>query len=179
MGFTATAAAGAKVRASSLAAWLTERTPLQAIKTSATSRNTTVSRTADPDLTLALPANSAWEVQIVLLLSSAANAAGDFSGEIAFPTGSTVSSGGHGLDIGLASGATSSLTAGTASSSDSSTPTTNIDWGCSTIITEAVLRARVTTSTAGSVTLNWAQSSTNGSNTTVNIGSRIVATKVN
>lgn len=145
-------------------------------KSSATSRNTTAARVADPDLTLSLPANSTWDWECHLLLSSAANAAGDFAGEFTYPGLATVDHGSFGLIDTLASGGSADLNAGTATSNDTTSPTTFFAMGTSTVITYALIMGRIALgATAGSLTLAWAQFGSNGNNTTVNIGSKLIA----
>lgn len=145
-------------------------------KAAATSRNTTVTRTADPELTLSLPVNSVWDFECHLLLTSAANAAGDFAGEFTFPAGCTVDHGSLGLTDVLASGNIGDVTAGTATSNDSSSPSLFAGIGCSTTMTFAVYFGRIAIgATPGSLTLAWAQLSSNANNTTVNIGSKLIA----
>src|SRR5690349_14571071 len=145
-------------------------------KAAATSRNTTTSRTADPELTLSLPANSTWDFECHLLLNSAANAAGDFAGEFTYPGLATVDHGSLGLIDTLASGGSADLHAGTATSNDTTSPTTFFVFGTSTTLTYAVIFGRIALgATAGSLTLAWAQFGSNGNNTNVNIGSKLLA----
>jgi hypothetical protein len=145
-------------------------------KASATSRNTTVARVADPELTLSLPANSTWDFEVHLFLTSAANAAGDIGVEVSYPSLATVEFGPMGLANSLASGATADVNGGTATSNDTTSPSGAVAFGVSTVMTLALLFGRIALgATAGSLTVNWAQDSSNGNNTTVNIGSKLIA----
>jgi hypothetical protein len=176
--FTLLPAAGQVIRASVLEAAIAELRPLQADKTSDTSRNTTVVRVADPDLTLALPANSTWEYTLMLILNSAANAAGDFSGEMAFPSGAVHAFGSHGVDIALPSGQSADLSADS-DTRDATSPSADFGVGCSTLTTSVFVHGRVEIgATPGSLTLNWAQNTSNANNTTVQDGSFMVAHRI-
>src|SRR5262245_10010022 len=92
-----------------------------------TSRASTTTRTADPDLVLALPANSTWEWLAWLFISSAANAAGDFSHEWQFPANCTVNCSQMALDPALPSGAIASLNAGPTTRADTTSPSAAMD----------------------------------------------------
>jgi len=175
MAFTTIPAAGAKLPASVLSALITELRPVSAFKTVDTSRASTVARVADPDLSVTLPADSDWDFELVLLISSAANAAGDFSGEFAYPTGAAISHLTLGLVDTLASGISADLSAD-GNTRDATSPSNAFDLGCSTAVVCALVSGRIEVgSTAGALTLNWAQLASNANATVVQDGSRLVA----
>lgn len=178
MAFTTPPPAGAKLRASVLSSLVTETRPISAEKASATSRNTTVTNTADPDLSIALPASSTWDLTAKLLLSSAANAAGDFKFEWQYPANATLTSTPLALVATLASGTSADVEAG-ATAPDATSPSSGHAFGCSTNIATALCTGRVTLgATAGNVLIAWSQQNSNGSNTTVNAGSSVTAVRV-
>ena len=178
MAFTVVPSAGAKLRASVLSALITELRPVSAVKTSDTSRNTTTSRTADPDLSVAVPANSTWDYELLIVATSAANAAGDISIEMQYPSGATHMYGAHGVVDTLASGASADLFAGT-DSRDNTSPSAALSFGLSTTFTSILVSGRVEIgATPGNLLLAWAQSASNANNSTVKNGSRLVAHRV-
>lgn len=148
-------------------------------KSGDTTRTSTITRTADPDLALALPANSTWEFTGALILTSAANAAGDFSYEWQFPASATLTAVNHGMDIGLASGSVGTIEAVVQANQTGTSPTTAQNYGCSTTQTGVIVTGRIVLAgTAGSLTLAWAQQSSNASGTTLQNGSYITARRV-
>ena len=165
---------GQKLRASRLNAMITYMTRISASKATDTSRNTTTTNTADPDLVLPLAANTSYDVHLMLILTSAANAAGDFKAELQFPSGATCSFVPHGLIDTLASGSSGDLQAGSVSL-DTSSPTGSFSAGVSTSATGVLITARVTTVSAGDLTLAWSQLASNANNTTLKGGSTMTA----
>lgn len=148
---------------------------LVARKGSATPRSSTTTHAADPDLTLALPALTTWDFTSLLFVTSAANAAGDLAFQFAYPVGCTVDVGHLAVHDSIASGSTAGVeAAGTPNSTTS--PTTAMAAGASTAITNVFVWGRITLgSTAGSLTLMWAQLASNANATTLGIGSNITA----
>lgn len=178
MAFTTIPSAGAKLRASVLSALITEVRPISAVKTVDTSRASDATRTADPDLTISLPANSTWAFTFTLILTSAANAAGDFTGEIQFPASAVVMDGVHGLVDTLASGRSADLLAH-GFTRDSSSPTPQFDIGCSTLATAVMIQGRIELgATAGSLLLAWGQLASNGNATVLQDGSTLHAVRL-
>lgn len=178
MAFTTIPSAGAKLRASVLSALITEVRPVAAFKTTDTSRSSTITRTADPDLTIALPANSEWDFHCVLIIETAASAAGDFSGEWDYPANANVSYGVIALVDTLAGGLSAdAYSRGLAR--DATAPTTQFDVGVSTSRNAVLISGRIVLgATAGSLTLNWAQLSSNANATVLQDGSRLIAHRV-
>ena len=177
MAFTTIPSSGAKLRASVLEALVTEVRPVPAVKAGDTSRNTTTTHTADPDLSVTLPPGT-WRVEFDGTLTSAANAAGDFSYRWAYPSDATMSEGVHGVVDTLASGqvATDMNVAG--SSADATSPSAAKNIGASTSVTYFLAVAIVTIVTTGAVVIEWAQASSNANNTTLKAGSTLTATRL-
>jgi hypothetical protein len=176
--FTTIPTSGSKVRASTFSDLITEVRPLSAVKTGDTSRvNNT--RSADPDLTIALPANSVWDFELKLLITSAANAAGDFAADLAYPAGAVVSALTHGLDLALPSGTFGDLKA-IGITRDSTSPTFSFGIGCSNTPTALYVAGRIEVgATPGSLTLEWAQNATDAVNaTTLQDGSTMTCHRV-
>lgn len=147
-------------------------------KTVATSRNTTTVQAADPDLVIPLLANTTWDITSLMLVSSAANAAGDFAFQYTYPAGCTVDLGHLAPHDSLASGSNSSLESAGVSNSTAS-PTGLMAAGASTSITSHWVWGRIAVgATAGNFTLTWAQLSSNANNTTLNIGSNLTLRRV-
>lgn len=177
MAFTSISTSGAKVRASDLAAFFGERTPITAAKASDTSRASTTTRTADPDLSLTLTAG-VWEIDGLLVVNSTSDAAGDFSFLWTYPSDAIMTGGAVGLATTFASSITAPDIAAPASSLDTVSPTTNYDFGAGTSPTIINARARITIVTTGAVTISWAQQSSNIATTTIKGGSAITARMV-
>jgi hypothetical protein len=154
---------------------LTYVVPVSAAKPSGTARTSTTTVTADPHLTIALPANTTWDIQLMLLLTSAANAAGDFAGEMHYPVDATLSMLPLGLNNALATGTSADLEMFGADSLDPGLTGASMIMGCSTTMAGVLVAGRITIVTAGSLVLFWAQNTSNASSTTVNGGSTIVA----
>lgn len=179
MTFTTVPAAGAKLRAATLSALITELRPVYAVKSATTSRNTTTTVTADPHLSIALPADSQWDIQADLWVSSAANAAGDFRYGWTFPTGASLDMGSHGLIDTIASGSVGDIDTEVRVSADTSSPSAETSNMASTTATLITPRGRITVgSTAGNLVLTWAQLASNGNNTNLLIGSKLVARRL-
>jgi hypothetical protein len=153
--------------------------PITAYKAGDTNRASTITSTADPDLVIVLPANRTYEVEITMYVTSAANAAGDFRFALGWTNTATVTLGGHGIHISVASGSSADLEA-LGIAADTTTPTSDIGIGAST--TRTTVKGWATVVTGGSnVTLSllWAQASSNANNTTLLTGSSIVARRAN
>jgi hypothetical protein len=176
MTWTTPPSAGAKLRASVLSALILEGRPIRAQKAGDTSRSGTSSRTADPDLVLALSANTTYEYSGLFLVSSAANAAGDFSYELQYPSDAVITAGGSGLHNSLASGSTADVEA-IAYSLDATSPTSQLPYGASTNVTGIIVRGEITLVTAGNLTVAWAQVASNGNATVLKGGSFLIARK--
>lgn len=176
MAFTTVPAAFAKLRASVLSALITDVRPIGVVKTADTSRSSTTSRSADPELSVTLPPGT-WELDALLLVTGG-NAAGDFNFDWAFPADATLSSGTHGVLDDLASGTTAANVNVAGYSADTSTPTGGHSLGASTSVTAVISHATVTIVTAGAVTIEWAQNSISATATVLKAGSKLTARKL-
>lgn len=168
-------AAGQTLTAAKLEDLASYAVPVQAEKAGDTSRNTTATVAADPDLVVVLGANRTYDVDAVLIVSSAANAAGDFRVAWGWTNTATVTFTAQGLTAALASGTIGDMET-VASAPDGTTPSAEVTVGASTTRTTVVLPVRVVTG-GSSVTLSllWAQQASNANNTTLGAGSKIVA----
>lgn len=163
--------AGQRLRASDLAA-------PTARKTSATDRTSTTVQVADTHLFLALPANTVWDFTALLLVTSAANAAGDISFQFTFPALAAVDVGHLALHDSIASGSSASVE-GAGVSSATVSPTTLMAAGCSTAMTSIFVWGRITlAATAGNLALTWAQLASSVNLTRLNVGSNLTARRV-
>lgn len=175
--------AGRKLRASELKAIADQVDALtssyfeEARKTALTSRASTTVQAADPHLTIPLPASTVWHFSAVLLVSSAANAAGDLAFQFTAPAGATLDVGHLALHDSLASG--SSGTAEGAGVGGSGSPSLLMAAGASTTVTTVQVEGRIVFGvTAGSLTLTWAQLASNANATTLNVGSKLTARRL-
>lgn len=179
MAFTTIPSAGQRVRGSVLSALITELRPITAAKASSTSRNTTITMTADPELFVALLANAVYDFEVVGYGSSAANAAGGLKMDLAFPAAATLSAMNLGLVSTLAGGNSADVDA-FGQPMDAASPTAAWVVGLSTITTGFRLAGRITVgATAGNLTYEWAQFSSNANNSTLLAGSTLTARRVN
>jgi hypothetical protein len=178
MTLTALSAAGAPLSATEWQGAITELRAVAAHKASTTARTSTIVLASDADLTIALPADSTWQFECLQLLSSAANAAGDYQMQFAFPSGATCSYGAWGLDNGIASGTLAQLEGKSGAQLDVATPSTAIPYGCSTTPTGLLVVGRVAVVAAGSLTLQWAQNSSNVNATSLLGGSHLIARRI-
>lgn len=179
MAFTVIPSAGAKIRSTVLTALITELRPITAEKGGDTTRTSDATRTADPDLVIALPASSTWDFEGNILVSSAANAAGDFQMELTYPANANVTLVGFGLDDTLASGTVDNLRSDARSNQDPTSPTVAIQCGASTTQTSLKISGRITLgATAGNLTVAWGQLTSNVNGTTLQNGSYITARRV-
>ena len=148
--------------------------PISAHKDFSTSRSNNITLTADPDLVVTVPANTAWIFRIVIYHASQAAAAGDLSFNISWSSTPEVSASIHGLAAGLASGVTGSLTAGQTTRVNTTSPSVTWSVGCSPSGMITTVEGRVSTINSAAVavlTLNWAQRVTNANTTSVLNGS--------
>lgn len=148
--------------------------PITAEKTSGTARiNNTIS--ADPELVVVLPANRTYDIDLLMRISSAANAAGDFQYRWAWTGTADVTVYNMGVHNAIASGSQSDLES-ISYAVDSSTPSSATPLGASTTTTSSLAKARVVTGGSSvTLTLEWAQSSTNANATTLDTGSTLTA----
>jgi hypothetical protein len=165
--------AGATAFAIEWNSWL----PLTATKASGLGRTATVTKTADPDLTIPVLANYTYEGQLVI--SYTAPAANDISLDLAYPTGATCSAVQIGPHNAIAtSGSQASDVEFQALMLDAATPTGAMPFGGTAGGIGALILIRlVVGSTAGNLTVEWAQL-VSGGTTTLNAGSWLTIRRV-
>jgi len=159
-------------------------TPEAAYKTADTSRASTTTRAADPDLTVPVAANAVYDVRCYLSYQS-----GNTSGiglNFAFTTPAGVS-GRWGAAYRVAGDAGTTTNAGPAGTVDfawSGTAATGGTWNgpatpgdghSHSVLIEGTL---ITAGTAGSLTLAWAQDSSSATNLVIQNGSKLIALRV-
>lgn len=171
--------AGTTLDAATLADLASYAVRPSATKASDLPRASTTSESADPDLSILLPANRTYLVEAGCIISSAANAAGDFKIGFEWTNSATVTILGLGLSAaGLASGTITDLE-GVAQHATSS-PTTGISYGASTTPTTVLRRMRVVTGGSDVIfTVRWAQQSSSLSATNLLTGSWLVGERMN
>lgn len=145
-----------------------------AYKPSDTSRNTTISPTDDPDLTLAVNANEWFIVDYTLLLVGAA--AGDFKFGFSYPSGCTIL-------WAMVSGSSRNWQSATTTAGGlqllDETQTLGVGATSGGVITGGLLHAVVKVGgTGGTVALQWSQDSSNGTDSTLKAGSALIATRI-
>jgi hypothetical protein len=170
--------AGTTLTAAKVAELASYAVNIQAEKASPTSRNTTTSPAADPELVIVLPANRTYDVTAELIVT-AGNAAGDIRVAFGWTNTATVTYTGLGPVKTLASGSTGDGEF-FAIGPDNTTTTTAVGYGASTTATAVWIRARVVTG-GSNVTLSllWAQDTSSGTDSTVAAGSKMVARRAN
>lgn len=145
--------------------------PVLSYKTGDTSRASTTTASADPDLVVALDANSLYEW--VLVVRASGNG-GDIKIAFTAPSGaSMVQRTSHGPDLGTADATNTNvrMTSGHAAA-------TELSYGLTTANCLVMERGLLDTSSAGNLTMLWAQDSSNVNATTVESGSYLKAWKV-
>lgn len=145
--------------------------PLFARKTADTTRTATVTRTADPHLTLAVEASGVYMVRTMLLVTSVE--AADFSFKFTGPTGATMDwvPMVPGNVTGAASVGSTKWPALTIADDVTATiGTDKVGW-----VTQGLL---VVSTTAGNFTVDWAQATSDAGNTTLHSGSFLYLDKV-
>jgi hypothetical protein len=142
---------------------------LTARKAANTARALTTTLTADPDLTIPVLANSSYLVTIFLLYNGAATNTGDLKFGFSVPSGASLPGGVIGVANPLAV-FTNSLTA--------SSVLVSYGNGTGNPLWCGVTATLLTSSTAGSLTLTWAQNTSNGTATTLMTGSSMQAAQV-
>jgi hypothetical protein len=148
-----------------------------AVKATATSRASTITLADDPDLVIALPASTVWSVRCTGIYVG--NDTGDFRYAFTFPTGAKLSGQNLGAHTAALAAASTSGSGEWWGRSDFSTPLTDYTLGASTTdVAFSFVGLIIMSTTAGNLTLQWAQSVSNATNTTLKIGSHLVAQRV-
>lgn len=148
-----------------------------ATKAGSTSRSSTTTRTADPDLSVSLPASSVWAIRCTGIY--VCTDAIDFVYDFTYPSGATLA--GH--NVGPHSAALTG--AGTSGSSEfwgrqaATSPMTAFTIGGSTTdIAFTFLGLLVMSSTAGALTLRWNPGASSATATILRAGSHLIAQRV-
>ena len=158
---------------------LNRRLPKVAIKTATVSVASDATLNDDADLILTLVASTTYDLGGLLIINSAANAAGDFQYAWSWTQSATVLMGGFGPDVGLASGVVQTGDWGV-QVADTTTPSAARSIGASTTGLAVRVKDRIIVgATDLTLTLQWAQASSNVNSTSLQINSWITATPVN
>lgn len=153
-------------------------TVVSATKASDTARFSTTTCTADPELSIVLLANRTYEFDARLLVSSEINAAGHFRLRLSWTNTATVTWRCAGLINTLASGVSADWN-GQGVANDSTSPTSETSFGASTASTAPRVYGEIVTGGSNvTLTVDWAQFSSNVNDTTLLIGSRLSARRI-
>lgn len=144
--------------------------PKAIVKPSDTPRSSTTTMTNDPDLVLPLGGNSTYEITGVIFYDGPTAGSSDLKFTFTVPSGSNGQYfAGHQNLSGAFAGAFQN------NWTDTVTANTN---GVGTIMCVAIQGIEVTGGSAGNLTLQWAQNTSNGTNTHVKAQSYLVATRI-
>jgi len=156
---------------------INERSKLYVLKTADESVTSSTAQQNDNELLLAVEANVTYIGALVVAATSAANAAGDINIGYTFPSGATLHFWSIGAHNALASGSQADLEAIVRLSATSGTTVT--PYGLSTANINIVQPLLLTTSsTAGTLQMQWAQQSSNANASTVKAGSYMYLERV-
>ncbi len=146
--------------------------PRPAAKLGDTARASTTSLTADPDLSVAVDASVAYKVELQIQYTQGAT--GQLVVAWSAPSGATLDWSAYMLDQGVTAGNVGSIRPLGRAVGDNLTMGGNLS-----IITTALVFGRlVTSTTAGTLSLTWAQSVSNATAVTVKAGSFMVLTQI-
>ena len=145
--------------------------PIAVSKPSDTSRASTTTQTADPDLSLALAANASYSITGYLAYANASASAGDLKYSFTAPSGNTTLWSSIRIDLTgtttiagpNAAGTGNNMTAQTSSSADRSVH---------------VFGTVATAGTSGNLTLNWAQNTSNATATIIRANSYLMIQRI-
>lgn len=144
-------------------------------KTANESVTSSITLQNDDHLALAIPATGTYEFDVKLFATSAANAAGDLLVGFTFPTG-TMSVGGLGPDVGLASGGVQTGNWGAVSAYTSGTTFTS--YGLSTFDLFIWIHGLLVATATGTLQFQWAQAVSNANASTIKAGSHMTMRQV-
>lgn len=144
--------------------------PIVVIKPGQTSRASTTSMTNDPDLFLALGSSASYAVNGVIFYDGATAGASDFKFTFTVPSGSNGQYFAPHQNL-------SGVFAGAFQSNWTDTVTANTN-GVSTIMCVGISGIIQTGGSAGNLRLQWAQNTSNATNTHVDAQSYLVATRI-
>ena len=135
------------------------------VKSADTTRTSDITPSADPHLTLAIPAAGLYIVQAFVVITCGA---GNFQVRYAYPAGN-LDMFGMGLNVGVAA---STGAFKFRMENDAATPTPSLTFGGDTVTTTNIdLHALLTASAAGNVVIEWSQDTSNAAATIVKQGS--------
>jgi len=146
--------------------------PIAASKPSDTSRASTTTQTADPDLTIALAANASYIINGYLGYANASASAGDLKYSFTAPASNTTLWSSIRIDIASgtttiagpnAAGTANNMTAQTSSTSDRSVH---------------IFGTVITAGSTGNLTLNWAQNTSNATATIIRANSYLMVQRI-
>lgn len=156
--------------------------PVYRYKPANTDRNSTTTFADDPDLACPLDANAVYRVEFWLHYAAidqvSSSPAGRFKSMWSVPAGWTGNRSAVGADQGTVLSSTSSGGQGRWGVHNFSTACTYGDRDSSTNQALALEEGIVTTTTAGSITLQWAQAVSNAANTRLAQGSTLCVTRI-
>lgn len=145
---------------------LNEMLPLEAMKAGNTSRTSTTALTADPDLVFALEANATYDFEMELLYNGGTNGSSDLKFAFTGPAG-------YGMTLGNIS-VTIPAGVGIGGGTQATTFTSGTVGAGNALMTRVTGRL-TTSSTAGNLTLTWAQNTSSATATTLTAGSKMRA----
>lgn len=145
--------------------------PLAAYKASDTSRASNTTQASDPDLTVAVAANCTYWVDVWLNYEGGTQGSSDLKLGFAVPSGATLRS--SATFTGQSGG--SNTEGYYASGGSALTPGTNGAGNIRGFILHGTLAV---SSSAGSLTLSWAQNTSSGTATTIHTGSVLVLQRI-
>lgn len=143
--------------------------PVPAIKPSDTSRTSTTSLTADPDLACAVVANASYRFWCYLNYEGAATGTGDLKWNFTVPAGATLRY--QSISINTAGTLSPLLIGPTWTGSSTNSAGTNGSGNAMSLMMHGTL---VVAGSAGSCTLNWAQNTSSGTSTIVHSQSALI-----
>lgn len=143
--------------------------PVPAIKPSDTSRTSTTSLTADPDLVCAVAANSSYRFWAYLNYEGANVGTGDLKWSFTVPAGATMRY--QSLAVNTAGTLSAVLIGPTWNGASVNSAGTN---GVGNPMSLTMHGTLVVVGTAGNVTFNWAQNTSSGTSTTVHSQSALI-----
>lgn len=148
-------------------------TPIVKFKPAATTRTSTAALATDPDLTTALTSGKTYAVRVFVDITSA-TAGGIQAGLTYSGTVTNANQAGFGL-------MNTTFTGGSASSGSGAmgAATVALNAGTTAVGNWIVIEASLTTSSSGTLALNWAQNSSNATGTTLAQTSYMVVTPLN
>lgn len=156
------------------AARINRTMPLSVQKQSTTSRTSTISQTADPELVLPLLSLTVYKVIATMMIRSAADAAGDLQCSWDWTGTMTVTETVLGPHSSITTGTQSDLESFMASP-DSVSATAAISLGATLAGVTAQVSAYVVCAVAGNLSLRWAQLNSNVNATSLLAGSSLEA----